>query len=327
MRLILGTPSRSSDPQATQDATRPRPQLCAVADFGPNPGELGMFIYEPPARAKRCPCVIVLHGCTQTPLGYDVGSGWSRLAEEHGFILIYPEQKRSNNDKTCFSWFQPNDVSRDRGEVASIRQMLAYAVAERNVDPANVFVCGLSAGGAMAGALLAVYPELFVAGAIIAGLPYGTATNVSEALDAMFIGRTKEANRWGDRVRAASQHVGPWPRVAIWYGTEDAVVKPINAGELVKQWTNVHGVGAERPSVDHLGAITRRIWHDADGCESVTDYTMPGLGHGAPVDDLDPPAPFFLPAGISSTRQIAEDFGLLARREPNRLVSLVGIGA
>ena len=327
MTLFKSDFVRHSDLEETEAAPQQRPELSAVESFGSNPGDLDMHIYEPLARAKRCPCVIVLHGCTQTALGYDAASGWSRLADEHGFILLYPEQKRSNNEKTCFSWFRPNDVSRGGGEAESIRQMLEWAVQERNVDPANVFVCGLSAGGAMAGALLAAYPELFVAGAIIAGLPYGAATNVSEALDAMFVGRTGDANKWGDKVRAASPHLGPWPRVSIWYGTEDAVVRPINAGELVKQWTNVHGVGAEHPSIDHLGTVTRRIWRDLDGCECVTDYMVPGIGHGTPVDDRSPPAPFFIPAGISATRQIAEDFGLLARRKPSRLLSLIGVGA
>ena len=326
MNMFKGDSPNLGGQQGAKAGASP-PQLIQVERFGSNPGNLGMLIYVPPVRAKRCPCVIVLHGCTQTARGYDIGSGWSRLAEEHGFILIYPEQKRSNNEKTCFSWFQPGDVSRDQGEVESIRQMLDWAIAEHAVDVGNVFVCGLSAGGAMAGALLAAYPERFLAGAIIAGLPYGAATNVSEAFDAMFVGRTKDAGKWGDKVRAASSNVGPWPRVSIWHGTDDPVVKPINAGELVKQWTNVHGVGAETPSVDQLGTITRRIWRDADGCECVTDYSLPGVGHGTPVDDRSPPAPFFIPAGISATQQTAEDFGLLARRSPNRLLSLLGVGA
>ena len=327
MSLFKGDTGRPGNPQRGRPTPRPRPDLTTVDRFGPNPGDLKMHLYEPPVRAKRCPCVIVLHGCTQTAAGYDIGSGWSRLAEEHGFVLIYPEQKRSNNEKTCFSWFQPDDVSRDRGEVASIRQMLAWTITERNVDPGNVFVCGLSAGGAMAAALLATYPETFEAGAIIAGLPYGAATNVSEAFDAMFVGRIKDAGKWGDKVRSASNHIGSWPRISVWHGTKDPVVKPINAGELVKQWTNVHGVGAERPSVEQIGPVTRRVWRDVDGYECVTDYVVPDLGHGVPVDDRSPPAPFFIPAGLSATRQIAEDFGLLAPRKPNRLLSLISVGA
>ena len=301
--------------------------LREIADFGTNPGKLRMYAYEPARRAKTCPAVVVLHGCSQTASGFDIASGWSKLAEENGFLLVYPEQKRSNNEQTCFSWYQPEDVTRGRGEVESIRQMIDRAVTGLGVDAASVFICGLSAGGAMTAAMLAAYPELFAGGAIIAGLPYGAASNVSEALDAMYVGKIKDAPKWGDRVRDASSHAAPWPKVAIWHGTGDSIVKPINAGELVKQWTNVHEVGAEQPEIAQIGTATRRIWRNADGCECVTDYMIPGLGHGVPVDDVDPPAPFFLPAGLSATCQIAEDFGLLDKHRPNRLMSLVGLGA
>ena len=147
-------------------------------------------------------------------------------------------------------------MTRGGGEVASIHSMVGWAVGTLSVDADRVFVCGLSAGGAMAGAMLAGYPELFGGGAIIAGLPFGAAASVSEALDAMYVGKVKEPVRWGDLVRAAcGREAGRpdagWPAVSIWYGTRDRVVKPINAGELVKQWTDVHEVGAAEPVTDH----------------------------------------------------------------------------
>lgn len=297
-----------------------------VAAFGSNPGNLRMRLYVPVSSGgKRRPLVVALHGCTQTAEGFDKGSGWSRLAERHGFLLLLPEQRAVNNQNACFSWFEPGDTRRGEGEVESIRQMIATAVADDGADPKRVFICGLSAGGAMAGAMLAVYPEIFAGGAMIAGLPYGAAASASEAFDSMFTGRTKEPRIWGDAVRAASDHRGPWPSVAVWHGSADTVVKPINAGELVKQWTNVHGIGAEVPCEDHVGAVTRRIWRDKAKHARVTEYSVPGLGHGVPVDGNDPPAPFFLPAGISSTDCIARDWGLIRETRPWALLSLLGL--
>ncbi len=301
------------------------PGLRRIDGFGSNPGGLLCHIFVPPRRAERAPCVVVLHGCGQTAAGFDAASGWSRLAAEHGFLLLYPEQTPRNNSKTCFSWFEPG--TRGRDEVESIRQMVDWAVAE--LGAGTLFVCGLSAGGAMAAAMLAIHPERFAAGAIIAGLPYGAASGAGEAFDAMVVGRIRDARKWGDLVRAASGHAGPWPEVAVWFGTADAVVKPINAGELVKQWTDVHGVGAGTPETDRLGRATRRTWRDGGGGACVTLYSVPDLGHGVPVDVADPPAPFFLPAGIAATQQIAADFGLLSRptREvaAEHLLSLLGV--
>ena len=320
----------SRDPARRLDVP-PSSILREIAAFGDNPGELRLHVFEPGRRARRCPAVVVLHGCTQTAAGFDAASGWSRLAEVHGFVLIYPEQTRGNNDQGCFSWFLPADVARGGGEAASIRSMVEWAVEALAVDPGAVFVCGLSAGGAMASAMLAAYPELFAGGAVIAGLPYGAASSVSEALDAMYVGKVRDAARWGDLVRAAAsgragaRFEGRWPTVSVWHGTRDHVVRPINAGEIVKQWTNVHGVGAGHPATDMVGTATRRIWHDGDGRGCVTAYTVPDLGHGVPVADAAPPAPFFLPASLSATRQIAADFGLLDRTRPTGILSLLGL--
>ncbi len=286
-----------------------------------------MFVFEPSKRQRRCPAVLVLHGCSQKADAFDASSGWSTLAEAHGFVLIYAEQKSSNNQQGCFSWFRPDQTTRGGGEVESLKQMIDWAVGALSLDACDVFVTGLSAGGAMACAFLATYPELCAGGAIIAGLPYGAASTAAEAFDAMVVGRARDASRWGNLVREASGHQGPWPRISIWYGNADRVVATINAGELVKQWTNVHGVGAKSPSVEQIGPATRRIWRDIEGRECVTDYMLPGLGHGMPVDDTAPPAPFFLPAGMSASTQIALDFGLLSRRKPNRILSLFGIDA
>ena len=229
-------------------------ELREVERFGSNPGNLRMWVAAPAAVRGRRPLVVVLHGCGQTAAGYDAASGWSRLAAEHGFVVVYPEQRRANNDQTCFSWFRPTDIARVGGEVESIREMVASATTDFGIDVRRVYVCGLSAGGAMAGAMLATYPEIFAGGAIIAGLPYGAAASAGEAFEAMYGGKVKEPRVWGTLVRAASAgYAGAWPAVAIWQGTADPVVKPVNAGELVKQWTDVHGVGAATPVEDRVG--------------------------------------------------------------------------
>ena len=305
-------------------------ELHEVERFGTNPGNLRMWVAAPAAARGRRSLVVVLHGCGQNAAVYDAASGWSRLAAKHGFVVVYPEQRRANNDQTCFSWFRPTDVARLGGEVESIRQMVAAATTDFGIDVRRVFVCGFSAGGAMAGAMLATYPEIFAGGAIIAGLPFGAAASAGEAFEAMYGGKVKEARVWGTLVRAASAgYAGGWPTVAIWQGTADRVVKPINAGEIVKQWTDVHGVGEKAPVEELVGPSTRRVWRDTAGRGCVTEYTLAGLGHGAPVDDIDQPAPFFLPAGLSSTAQIAADFGLTtASKAPvRRLLSMIGLAA
>ena len=186
--------------------------------------------------------VVVLHGCGQTAAGYDLGTGWSTLAKRYGFALLMPEQQASNNANTCFNWFNPGDIARGRGEAASIRQMIARMVADHEIDPRRIYITGLSAGGAMTSVMLATYPEVFAGGAIIAGLPFGIASNVREALSGMMQSTSRPAGKLGDLVRKASKHKGPWPKVSVWHGSADRTVNPGNANEIVKQWLDVHGL-------------------------------------------------------------------------------------
>jgi feruloyl esterase len=166
----------------------------------------------------------------------------------------------------------------------------------------------------MAAAMLAAYPEVFSAGAIIAGLPYGTAGNVQEAFESMFQGRPRRAKQWGDLVRHASAHRGPWPRVAVWHGDADATVVPANAEALVRQWLDVHGIAAA-PVEDRIDGHARKVWR-RDGIDIVESYTIAGMAHGTPLatstaqEACGKPGPFLLEAGISSSYRIAKFFGL-----------------
>src|SRR5205085_7963927 len=102
---------------------------------------------------------------------------------------------------------------------------------------------GLSPGVAMTSVMLAAYPETFAAGAIIAGLPFGCAASLSEALGAMN-NATRSESALGEAVRRASRHQGPWPRVSVWHGSADRLVVPANGEAIVRQWRDVHGLPA-----------------------------------------------------------------------------------
>ncbi len=317
-----GAASRSRQPQSSQ--------LREIIGFGSNPGDLRMFAYAPRQPTSDPALVVALHGCLQSASIYDHGSGWSELADRHGFVVIYPEQQAVNNPKNCFSWFLPGDIARDSGEALSIRQMVDRAILEFGIDRARVFVTGLSAGGAMASVMLATYPEVFAGGAIIAGLPYGSASSVQEAFEAMFGDRAPSSRALGDRVRAASQHRGRWPTISVWHGSADTIVKPDNAAHIVSQWLNVHGL-PERPSAqEEIGDHTRKLWNDAAGQTRIELFNLSRIGHGVPLatsgDSCGTPGPFFLDAGLSSTHRIAQFWGL-DRDQPLPRVSVAEVAA
>jgi feruloyl esterase len=165
--------------------------------------------------------------------------------------------------------------------------------------------------------MLACYPEVFAGGAIIAGLPYGAATNVQQAFVSMHQSPSRSSLEWGDVVRKASSYQGPWPRVSVWHGDADTTVAPSNALEVIKQWTDVHGVPLSPSFKTQVNGYPREVWLSAAGEELIEAYTISDMAHGTPLEvgegegACGAPGPFLLSVGISSSYRIARFFGIV----------------
>lgn len=290
-------------------------KLTPLDEFGHNPGALQAKYYRPEKTGRGGALVVVLHGCTQTAEHYAAGAGWLELADEAGFTVLCPEQQRSNNPNLCFNWFLPQDNRRDRGEALSISNMVRAMIERHGVDPDRVFVTGLSAGGGMANVMLATYPELFAGGAIIAGLPYGTATTVPQAFERMHGQGLPSKAALGALVAGATDHRGPWPTISVWQGTADPTVSPSNATAIVEQWQYLHGLGQTSTRRDTVNGYPRDVWCDQDGRICIESYSIAGMGHGTPIvsggtERCGAPGPYLLDKQISSTRHICRFWNL-----------------
>lgn len=283
-----------------------------IAAFGRNPGRLRMLVHLPKAGVRPGqPLVVVLHGCGQDAAGFAAAAGWTALSDRLGIPLVLPAQSDFNHQHRCFRWFQPAHTARGRGEAESIAEMVTTALARFDGDPRRVFVVGLSAGGAMAAALLAAYPDLFAAGAAIAGLPVGAAHSPMQALARMAqAGPDQTPAAWAEAVRAVAppHHPGPWPRLSIWQGGADTVVDPANSDLLALQWRALSGL-PETPTTDvSRGPIRCRRWGPA-AAPAVELWTIPGLAHGYPIAQ-GRGVPFVPLAGVAATTEIAAFWGL-----------------
>ena len=263
--------------------------LIGIKDFGDNPGNLNGYYYVPEELPAGAPLVVVLHGCSQDAAEMARLSGWNELAADHGFVVLYPQQKRTNNLNKCYNWFVPEDISKGSGEARSIRQMMSYVYKELLVDSTKVYVTGMSAGGAMAAVMLATYPEDFRAGAVMSGIPYAAAADLATGFQAMRGEAVLSAEEWEARVRRQNEsYTGPYPALAIFHGVDDPIVSIINASELTEQWAALYGLDPEAPAevevIEGNERVKRITYQDSTGATVLLRYDLDSLGHAIAVD-------------------------------------------
>ena len=304
-------------------ATAAEPGRLTPLAFDGNPGLLDAYVYVPSRLAERPALVVAMHGCAQAAEDFDDETGWTAMAEQGGFILLFPEQSPYNNPTRCFNWFHPIDSRRNQGEAESIRHMVETLIARYPIDRGRIFATGLSAGGGMTSVMLATHPDLFAGGAVLGGVPYGCAANSFQALPCMQFGNRliRGPQAWAERVlRAAPRGTTRWPRVAIWHDAGDKVVNPYNAESSMVQWTAVHGID-QIPDIDQrIGRHHRRAYLDDQGNNLVELWITERVGHATPIDQEtgcghDDPArrdDFVTDADICAARRIAAFWGLIA---------------
>ncbi len=234
-------------------------------------GQRDYRLYLPGRALTQPPSLLVmLHGCTQSPEDFAAGTGMNALAEAEGWLVVYPAQPQSANSARCWNWFNAADQSRDGGEPAIIAGMTRAVMAAHNVDPARVYVAGLSAGGAAAAIMGAAYPDLFAAVGVHSGLAPGAATDVSTAFSAMRQGSA------GHPVRR-----GPAMPTIVFHGDRDRTVHPVNGEHVLAQ----AGAGAalatqvSRESPPDRHAYTRSVHTDAQRRPVLEHWLLHGAGH------------------------------------------------
>ncbi len=293
-----------------------------VKDFGPDPGNLRMFVHGTAGTdTARRPLVVVLHGCTQRARRIAALSGWNDLADRAGCLVLYVQQRPINNSLRCFNWFRPDDILPEQGEVGSVTSMVRHAVAHLGADPRRVYLYGVSSGGALAAALMACAPDLFAQVAIFAGAPYRAANSTLDARLVIRDPRSRLPADWAAQVTAL--HPGrraPYPPLLVLHGTRDRVMDFGHGQALVAQWTAVAGTDTVPDSLDTafhgLPGVERRVY-TSGGRTVVTFYRFNGLGHQLPIDPGGRPDQGGRRSWVSrdvdlhSTWLVARAFGLL----------------
>lgn len=270
--MPLGRPGRAIEPPA------PAEGQWLASTYTNSAGNRAYKLYVPSGyHGQAMPLVVMLHGCTQDPDDFAVGTQMNFLAEANGFLVAYPEQAAGANVSRCWNWFQATHQERDQGEPSLIAGITRQVMAEYQVDASRVYVAGLSAGGAMAAIMAATYPDLYVAVGVHSGLAAGSAHDLPSAFQAM--------QKGGQSGRMVAGRTVP---LILFHGDRDATVHPANAEDLLRQWVTGKPVAADTaaPSVTKSQgqaaggrAYTCETYSDARGQVIAEQWTIHGAGH------------------------------------------------
>jgi poly(hydroxyalkanoate) depolymerase family esterase len=229
------------------------------------------------------PMIVMLHGAQQDADDFATGTGMNAVAEEQGYIVVYPEQSEVANPLRCWNWFRPADRGLESGEAAMVAALTREVMTMYNVDVARVYVAGMSAGGAMAVNLVVTHPDLFAAAAIHSGVAFGVADESLSALCAMNdgMGRLRLPEKLSN---GAPLRVVP---LIVFHGDTDDVVHPRNCDQISAMRRLLVGAveDAQPPAsiqvenVENGHAYTRHVFHDHSGLPMGEQWLVHGLGH------------------------------------------------
>jgi acetylxylan esterase len=257
------------------------------------PSYVNMYIYVPDRLATKPPIVIAPHHCQGNGQGtYNEMSSLVSIANSNGFIIIFPEATGQN----CWDAGSMRSLTHNgSGDTGALVQMVKYTLSKYSGDANRVYSVGTSSGGIMTEALLGVYPDVFMAGVSVMGVPcgcwaegYSDVTGTSGQWSGPCAGGnvTKTAQQWGDLVRSFfPRYTGHRPRLQHWHGTTDTTINYKNMAEDIKQWTNVLDLAASPTGMDTpKSGTTRQFWKNACGYTVYEAFSLAGVGHTVPFD-------------------------------------------
>jgi poly(hydroxyalkanoate) depolymerase family esterase len=266
----LGTVSRAPAPAPLPPGARFEDHV-----FTNEAGSRAYKLYVPSGyTGQALPLIVMLHGCTQSPDDFAAGTGMNAVAEEHTMLVAYPAQAQSANASKCWNWFNAAHQRRDGGEPSLIAGITRRVMRDFAVDPARVYVAGLSAGGAAAAVMGATYPDLYAAVGVHSGLACGAASDLASAFAAMKQGGPASAGR-GER---AAERAVP---TIVFHGDRDGTVNPVNGAQVAAQSKAAAHLRRTVSRGRAAGGIayTRIVDADQSGRPVVEHWVLHGAGH------------------------------------------------
>ncbi|MES2526624.1 MAG: PHB depolymerase family esterase [Bdellovibrionota bacterium] len=278
------------------------------------------FRYYIPANVRlfeKRPLLVALHGCLHSPEKFVELAKLEALAESKKIFMVLPEQKLLSNPTKCWNWFDKKHQNRGEGEPGEIMAGVAWARENYRIDSSRIYLAGVSAGGGMAGIILAQYPEVFAAGMVASGTMYKAAENMITGKLAASRGSSADPakialegwNELKETVRMPSQLP-----VLVFHGDKDRACVAKNGQQAADQFMafndlfddardnrsiNADPVFSTEHQVPDGYAYTRTAYGRSQTDILVEIYLIKGMGHG--WSGGKPGASFNFPLGPDQT--------------------------
>jgi poly(hydroxyalkanoate) depolymerase family esterase len=235
-------------------------------------GKRNYKLYIPSSYAgKQVPLVIMMHGCTQSPDDFALGTQMNILAEEMNFIVAYPAQIKSANASNCWNWFNAKDQKRDKGEPSIIAGITHKITENFVIDKKRIYIAGLSAGGAVAAIMGAEYPDLYTAIGVHSGLASGAANSIITAMGAM---------RNGSLDLKTNDEIKLMP-VIVFHGDNDNTVAQLNGQQVISQFKGKNNLKSDvqKSASDGGRKYTLTTHRDRNEIALLEHWVLHGAGH------------------------------------------------
>jgi polyhydroxybutyrate depolymerase len=223
--------------------------------------------YDP---ATPAPLVISLHGAMNWPAYQMKVSRWNRVADDNGFLVVYP----AGTGLGPRAWFMDGaDSPATMPDVRFISALIDTLEANYHIDPARIYVNGLSNGGGMAFVLSCTLSRRIAAIGVVAAaqsLPWNWCPDSTPMPMIAFHGTADHIVPYGGgKVWIAPE---PFPSISAWTAA----------------WARRNRCGPTPDTASVAPDVTRTAFTGCAGDAGVVLYTVRGGGHQWPGGDTIP---------------------------------------
>jgi poly(hydroxyalkanoate) depolymerase family esterase len=302
-------PGGLAEPFSADAPDGPESGQFLVRSYSNQVGTRAYKLYVPSGYCGQpLPLIVMLHGCTQSPDDFAVGTRMNLHAEEHNCFVAYPAQAASANASKCWNWFRPGDQERGQGEPSLITGITRQIMSDYSVDPDRVYAGGFSAGAAATAILAATYPDLYAAIGVHSGLACGAASDIASAFAAMR--RKQLAVKPGSSRRPGRGGNARIVPAIVFHGDHDATVHPHNGDQVIAQLREALRIGLQATVQEGRvpgGRAYRRVLHsDPSGQAIFEQWVIHGAGHA--WSGGSPAGSYTDPQGPDATREMVRFF-------------------